>query len=155
MIDRRENPAAFDEAVDLQELDEVHFLAVNLFELRQSHGWSQEVLADRAGMTQAQIARIEAGHANPTLRTITKLACSLDRSVSELLSDPEETGIGSEDWELSAVRVSGYEALESRSPASAEAVTVIWGEGGFVLPAGGGGPQRSGEEDRQPHVAVG
>lgn len=139
MIDRRENPEEFDEAAQLQEIDEVHSLAVNVFEAREGYGWSQEALAGRAGMTQSQIARIEAGHVNPTLGTLTKLACAFGKRVADLLSDVEQVGRGSESWEAESVRVSLGGTVESRTPAEAEAVIISW--------TGSGAPLQEGDDD--------
>lgn len=89
MSDRARERSAIDEGVQLQELDERHYVAVNVFERRHERGWSQEKLAEEAGMTQAQIARLEAGQANPTLRTLTKLAHTLGVPIYALATPPE------------------------------------------------------------------
>lgn len=89
MSNRAKETADLGEDVQLQELDERHYVAVNVFERRHQRGWSQEKLAEEADMTQAQIARLEAGQANPTLRTLTKLAHSLGESVYALATPPE------------------------------------------------------------------
>lgn len=68
----------------LQEIDERHFIAEQVFHRRERAGWSQEELAAECRMTQAQVALIEAGQANPTLRSLVKLANALGCSVSEL-----------------------------------------------------------------------
>ncbi len=52
-------------------------LALQVFELRKAAGFSQRQLATKSGMQQADISRIEAGDANPTLATIAALAYAL------------------------------------------------------------------------------
>jgi transcriptional regulator with XRE-family HTH domain len=52
-------------------------LAVSVIELRRSAGLTQRQLAAKSGLQQADISRIEAGEANPTLATIAALAYAL------------------------------------------------------------------------------
>jgi transcriptional regulator with XRE-family HTH domain len=68
----------------LREIDEHHFLAQQIFFRRESRHWSQDELARASGLTQAQVATLEAGQANPTLRTLVKLATAMSCSVHEL-----------------------------------------------------------------------
>lgn len=53
-------------------------LAVSIIELRRAAGLTQRQLAAKSGVQQADISRIEAGDANPTLATIAALAYALD-----------------------------------------------------------------------------
>lgn len=46
---------------------------------RQALKFTQVELAEIVGTTQAAIARIEAGTANPTVQTIERIAAALDR----------------------------------------------------------------------------
>lgn len=85
MSEAKTSGQTISEEAQLQEIDERHDLALQLFEWRNDRGWSQEDLADRAGMTQPQIARLEAGQSNPTLRSLTKLAHTFGVRVGELL----------------------------------------------------------------------
>src|SRR5512133_2464798 len=60
-------------------------LAVSVIELRRSAGLTQRQLAAKSGLQQADISRIEAGEANPTLATIAALAFALG---AELALEP-------------------------------------------------------------------
>jgi DNA-binding XRE family transcriptional regulator len=64
----------------------------SLREMRLERGWSQQKLADLAGMTQAQIANLEAGRGDPQLSTIDRVArvfgVTSDVIVRALARDP-------------------------------------------------------------------
>ena len=61
-------------------------LANRLYTLRESKRLTQQELADRVGgLDQAAISDIENGDANPTTRTLGRLAAALDVEVSALL----------------------------------------------------------------------
>jgi ribosome-binding protein aMBF1 (putative translation factor) len=49
-------------------------LVRQLIALREQRGWSQRELADRAGMKQPQLARLETGQVEPKLDTLQRLA---------------------------------------------------------------------------------
>jgi transcriptional regulator with XRE-family HTH domain len=53
-------------------------VAVKVVAYRAEHGLSQRALAQKLGMTQPQVARLEAGEHNPTIDTLTRLAEALD-----------------------------------------------------------------------------
>ena len=57
---------------------------------RQKAGLTQAALADKAGLTQQYIARIEAGQINPTLATMAAVARVLHLNVGDMLrpADP-------------------------------------------------------------------
>jgi transcriptional regulator with XRE-family HTH domain len=57
-------------------------LANELLDLRLEKGWSQTELARRAGTRQANISRIESGVANPTLKSLQRLAQALDTELT-------------------------------------------------------------------------
>jgi len=54
--------------------------------LRQSRGLTQEVLAERAGVSSVTIGQIERGAADPRLGTVEALAEALEVSPPELLA---------------------------------------------------------------------
>lgn len=80
-------------AAQLQEIDERHFLAQQIFFRRQTRGWSQDDMARVAGLTQVQVGILEAGQADPTLRTLAKLATAFSCSVANLFEDPESANV--------------------------------------------------------------
>ena len=49
-------------------------LAQNVRLIRTIRGWSQETLAEKAGMKRSSLARIESGGSIPTIATLSKLA---------------------------------------------------------------------------------
>lgn len=85
---KRTSAETISEEAHLREIDERHFLAQQIFFRRESRRWSQDELARAAGLTQAQVATVEAGQANPKLRTLAKLSTALSCTVRELFTDP-------------------------------------------------------------------
>jgi len=65
------------------------FLAERVKERRRGAGMSQEILAERSGLSLALISEIERQATNPSLTTLAKLAKGLDLSVAELLDQEE------------------------------------------------------------------
>lgn len=52
-------------------------LAANIIRLRKERGWSQEELADRAGLHRTYISGVERGVRNPTITVVAKIAEAL------------------------------------------------------------------------------
>lgn len=70
------------EAVEQGEvLAEAYRIAVQVMDLREKHGLTQAQLAQRSGMSQADISRIERGSTSPTTRTLQRIADALDAEV--------------------------------------------------------------------------
>jgi DNA-binding XRE family transcriptional regulator len=65
--------------------DAVVSFSSNLRRLRRELGITQEELGARAHVQMADISRYEAGHRDPRLTTVARLAEALEVSVSELL----------------------------------------------------------------------
>ncbi|HWV15551.1 MAG TPA: helix-turn-helix transcriptional regulator [Cellvibrio sp.] len=57
--------------------------------LREQHGLSQEVLADRADLNRSYVGEVERGTAMPSLATVAKIAKALNLPVSHLLAHYE------------------------------------------------------------------
>jgi transcriptional regulator with XRE-family HTH domain len=60
---------------------------MRLRELRLERGWSQDDLADRAGLRKALISELETGKGNPTVGTLQRIATGLGVSVREMLRE--------------------------------------------------------------------
>jgi len=56
-------------------------IALQVIDLRQKHGLTQAQLAERCGIDQADISRIERGSINPTMRTLQRIAEALEADV--------------------------------------------------------------------------
>jgi transcriptional regulator with XRE-family HTH domain len=61
-------------------------LARNVKRLRQTRGWSQEELADAAGLHRTYVSGIERGVRNPTITIVAVLAKALAVAPAELLA---------------------------------------------------------------------
>ncbi len=55
--------------------------------IRERLGLSQEEVAERSGVPQESLSRIENGHRDPRLDTLRRLACALEMDVSALLAE--------------------------------------------------------------------
>ncbi len=62
----------------------VRELAVRIRQLRQTKGWSQEKLAEAAGMHRTYLGGIEVARRNPSLRNLIRIARALGVSVKTL-----------------------------------------------------------------------
>ena len=60
-------------------------LAVNMKRLRKERGWSQEALADEAGLDRTYISGIERIVKNPTVTVIERIASALGCRLGNLL----------------------------------------------------------------------
>lgn len=65
----RADTAAFAQAYDI---------AMQVVELREQRGLSQAELAERCGVDQADVSRIERGSTSPAARTLQRIASALD-----------------------------------------------------------------------------
>lgn len=63
-------------------------LGLNLKQLREARGLTQEQLARIAGVPRATWSNLESGGANPTLSVLRRAAAALQVSIEELLSPP-------------------------------------------------------------------
>ncbi len=60
---------------------EAYDIALQLIDLREKHGLTQAQLAERSGVAQADISRIERGSTHPTTKTLQRIAEALDADV--------------------------------------------------------------------------
>ncbi|MGO4157058.1 helix-turn-helix domain-containing protein [Cupriavidus sp. YAF13] len=65
--------------------DLVRTLGATVRQLREAHAWSQEELAEHAGMNRSYIGEIERGSAIASIVTVEKLAAALGVPISWLL----------------------------------------------------------------------
>ncbi len=63
-------------------------LALNVKQLRQARGMTQERMAKLAGMPRATWANLESGAANPTLGVLHSVALALEVPLEELIATP-------------------------------------------------------------------
>ena len=66
-------------------------LGENLRRYRQSKGLSQEALADVLGVHRTYMGGVERGERNLTLRSLERIAESLDMKPTDLLRPPKRT----------------------------------------------------------------
>lgn len=60
-------------------------LAGNMKRLRKERGWSQEALADEAGLDRTYISGIERVVRNPTISVVERIATALGCQMGDLL----------------------------------------------------------------------
>jgi len=58
-------------------------------QLREAKGWTQEILAGRAGLDRSYVAGIEAGLRNPSTKALAKIARALRIKLSVLFEGVE------------------------------------------------------------------
>ena len=68
-------------------LAEAYKIALQVMDLREKHGLTQAQLAQRCGMSQADISRIERGSTSPTTRTLQRIADALEAEVRLVAND--------------------------------------------------------------------
>lgn len=61
-----------------------------LIEERKRQGISMNELASRSGLSQSRISMFEANHGNPTIKTLLRLAQSLDVTLSDVIKRAEK-----------------------------------------------------------------
>ena len=81
--DQMGNKQSFDQAARKLQLR----LAANLRDGRLRLGWTQEHLAQEAGLAPRHIQKLEAGEVNLTLRTIGRLCAALEMDASTLFRE--------------------------------------------------------------------
>lgn len=59
-------------------LEQSYEIAMQVVALREQHNLTQAQLAERCGIDQGDISRIERGSTNPTARTLQRIAGALD-----------------------------------------------------------------------------
>ncbi|WP_165452840.1 helix-turn-helix domain-containing protein [Paenibacillus thalictri] len=62
---------------EVEEISQLAYLVNELVKRRKSLGLTQSEVATRAGITQAQVARVENSHTIPSLETVIKISNAL------------------------------------------------------------------------------
>lgn len=62
----------------------------NVRRCREQRGWTQQRLADEAGLDRSYVSGVERGVRNPTVVTLVVLAKALDADVASLISGRSE-----------------------------------------------------------------
>jgi transcriptional regulator with XRE-family HTH domain len=65
----------------------VRDLALRIRELRHAKGWSQEYLAEEAGIHRTYLGGIETARRNPSLRNLIRIARALDATMAGLFHE--------------------------------------------------------------------
>ena len=68
-------------------------LGVRIRELREAAGLTQRALAHSAGVGRITMVRLENGKHSPKLNTLKAIAQVLERSVEDLLTSPDDSGL--------------------------------------------------------------
>lgn len=63
---------------DRHVFEQAYAVAMQVVELREKHNLTQAQLAERSGVDQADISRIERGSTSPTAKTLQRIANALD-----------------------------------------------------------------------------
>ena len=85
-----------DELVDGQtkerfELDDILYdISMKIFDYRISKGWTQKQLAEKLGITQAMVSKLESGEYNPTVEQLWKISRKLGWSFALIFKEKEE-----------------------------------------------------------------
>lgn len=87
----REGPKA---VAELAAFDAHFRLAGEVLSLRKARGLTQRQLAEKTGIQQSEISRIEAAHANPTIGTVSALARALGAEVRLVATRKQTTRSG-------------------------------------------------------------
>lgn len=64
------------------------YLALNVRALRKTRSWTQQQLAERAGIPRSTVASMESGAGNPSLSNLAAVAAALGVGLEELLARP-------------------------------------------------------------------
>ena len=78
---KRRAKLGMDAREQTQVFEQAYAIAMQVVALREQHGLTQAQLAERAGMDQADISRIERGSTSPTARVLQRIADALDADV--------------------------------------------------------------------------
>lgn len=75
-------------SVPMKQKSTAAIVAINVRSMRERAGWSQEAMADAAGLHRTYIGAIERAEKNLTLSTLERVAQVLGVKVVDLLREP-------------------------------------------------------------------
>ncbi len=99
-------------------------VAAALADARETAGMTQLALAERANVSQAYIAKLERGDANPTIGHIGRLLACMGLSISVSVA-PIETPAASQSVQIESQNASRFEAVNSDAPLATAAAPSI------------------------------
>jgi len=62
-------------------------LGLRIRQLRKAHGWTQEALAEKAGIHPVYLAGIEGGKRNPSFKNLNRIAAASETTLSRLFAE--------------------------------------------------------------------
>ena len=75
---------------EYEALEPEYIIMKAMIEARREEGLTQKELSERSGITQADISRLENGNANPSIRTLQRLANAMGKTLKIEFVDPNE-----------------------------------------------------------------
>lgn len=73
------------------ELDDILYnISMKIFDYRISKGWTQKLLAEKLGIKQSMVSKLESGEYNPTVEQLWKITKKLGWIFEITLKDKEE-----------------------------------------------------------------
>ena len=75
---------------EYEALEPEYIIMKSMIEARRAEGLTQKELSERSGITQADISRLEHGNANPSIRTLQRLANAMGKTLKIEFVDPDE-----------------------------------------------------------------
>lgn len=70
----------------MEQMDATERIRANIIRVRKAKGYTQERLAYESGMSKGHLSEIESGKKSPTVKTLEKLADTLEVDISKLTS---------------------------------------------------------------------
>jgi len=87
--------------------------------IRKDKGFTQQMMADKAGIHVSQYKRYESGNSQPTLEVFRKIILALNVSSDMMLFDEDERGPSDEQLKLQ------FEAVSKLEPKEKEALKTV------------------------------
>ena len=75
---------------EYEALEPEYIIMKAMIEARREEGLTQKELSERSGITKADISRLENGNANPSIRTLQRLANAMGKTLKIEFVDPNE-----------------------------------------------------------------